>query len=117
MSILIHLDLARHQKIFLPGGAVKIVYRGKRGIIYGFLLKWTPFEPTFDIITNDYDVKTIDYFKCKEVWYTPREIAKKHSKLIEDIQSGKKIIGKISPEKRQAILDVLAEIDNLTKVP
>lgn len=111
------MDLLSHQKIFKPGGVVKIIC-GTNGtkIIYGFLLKWEPPSPNFDIIdTSTHALKTFNYLNCKEVWYTPKEVGKKIVNLVRDLESGKKEFKPLKDEDRAKLINFLKEVAEINK--
>ncbi len=111
MSILIHLDQRSHQNLFQPGGIIKVIQ--KNGLVNGFLFSWMPGETTFKIIDSyTKSIKTLDYFKCEEIWYTPKEIGVNFQKLIKDIENGKQI-KKITDTDRKKIKELLNVIDSL----
>lgn len=101
------MDQLSHQEIFRPGGAVKIINR--KGVYYGFLLRWTT-GPEFDILdTVNNVVRTFDYLKCKEVWYRPvvSKMGKYVIKLVKDLQSGKKEFQPLKEDHRELLLEFI----------
>lgn len=113
MSIPIRLDQKECQELFKPGGNVKIIFNDK--IVYGFLFKWIPGETDFYIIDSN-GIHKIEYFRCKQIWYTPAgKSSAKFKKVLRAMECGKKIKKPLTADHANQLKHLIHEVDSLTQ--